>query len=178
MFWGKNIKSGETVVIGDSENEGKYLNIRSANLVNGDEQKYILSIIYKKETFQLLTFDSKHECYTPELTFEIEKGMKLKLEGGKKGYVSITGNVEALDGEGGEQEEKKEMQNESEHEHEQREHEREHVVEEVQHEKEEEDIELDEDEDVIGDDGDDGEGNVEVKHDEEKQNEDKNVKAQ
>ena len=97
MFWGKNIKVNETVALDTEALLEKYLTIQTATLKESDESKYFLTIINKGESFQICCLDSKNNYTSISSSFIVEKGMKLKVEGGKKGTISLTGYVESLE---------------------------------------------------------------------------------
>ena len=99
MFWGHNLKSGETFIIEDKRaNEDTVINITNASLNTSpdDKSKYTLNIIKNGESFQLCTLDHNKDSFSLNLTFQID-GAKLNLKGGNKGVVSITGFLEKFD---------------------------------------------------------------------------------
>ena len=96
MFWGKNIKSGETFSF-DSDKSilDQDLNITNISLSDGmDNTKYFLKITNNGQTYQLCSLDKNRDSITSSLSFNVKKGMKLSVKGGNKGTVSITGFVE------------------------------------------------------------------------------------
>ena len=97
MFWGKNIKVNETVQLDTSELLTKCLSIQTATLKDCDDSKYYLTITNKNENFILCGLDSRNNYTNLSSQFIVEKGMKLKVEGGKKGMISITGFIEGID---------------------------------------------------------------------------------
>ena len=107
MFWGKNIKVNETVDI-DTEFIGQFLTIQTATLKDCDNSQYYLSIISKNDSFKLCCLNQHRIFSIVSSTFTIEKGMKLKLEGGKKGFISLTGFVENVNEEDKEEDEEEE----------------------------------------------------------------------
>ena len=107
MFWGHNLKSGETFIIEDKRaNEDTVINITNASLntTQDDKSKYTLNIIKNGESFQLCTLDHNKDSFSLNLTFQID-GAKLNLKGGNKGIVSVTGFLEKFDLEEEEEEE-------------------------------------------------------------------------
>ena len=54
MFWGKNIKGGETIELDVNNMEGKILNLKSVALNEGEVNgKMTIIIVKKKRKFQL-----------------------------------------------------------------------------------------------------------------------------
>ncbi len=96
MFWGKNIKSGETYSFDtDKSVLEQNLNITNISLSEGlDNTKYFLKIVSNGQTYQLCSLDKKNDSITSSLCFIVKKGMKLAVKGGNKGVVSVTGFVE------------------------------------------------------------------------------------
>ena len=107
MFWGKNIRVNETVDI-DTEFIGQFLTIQTATLKDCDNSQYYLSIISKNDSFKLCCLNQHRIFSIVSSTFTIEKGMQLKLEGGKKGYISLTGFIENVNEEDKEEDEEEE----------------------------------------------------------------------
>ena len=99
MFWGKNIKSGETYSFDtDKTILDKNLNITNISLSEAlDNTKYYLKIVNKGQTYQLCSLDKNKDSITSSLTFAVQEGMKLMVKGGNKGVVSVTGYVETFD---------------------------------------------------------------------------------
>ena len=98
MFWGKNIKSGETFSF-DSEksNLDQQLNITNISLSEPlDNTKYYLKFTNNGQTYQLCSLDKNKDSITSSLTFTIKKGMKLSVKGGNKGTISVTGFLESF----------------------------------------------------------------------------------
>ena len=98
MFWGKNIKSGETFSF-DSEksNLDQQLNITNISLSEPlDNTKYYLKFTNNGQTYQLCSLDKNKDSITSSLSFTIKKGMKLSVKGGNKGTISVTGFLESF----------------------------------------------------------------------------------
>ena len=107
MFWGHNLKSGETYKIENkNSSEETIINITNASLntTKEDNSKYTLSIIKNGESYQLCTLDNSKDTYSLNLTFQIGN-TKLSLKGGNKGIVSVTGFLENFESENDESEE-------------------------------------------------------------------------
>ena len=101
MFWGHNLKSGETYKIENkNSSEETIINITNASLntTKEDNSKYTLSIIKNGESYQLCTLDNSKDTYSLNLTFQIGN-TKLSLKGGNKGIVSVTGFLENFESE-------------------------------------------------------------------------------
>ena len=101
MFWGKNLKSGETYSL-DSEKRyiEKILNITNISLSEAlDNTKYHIKIIEKNNSFQLCTLDKSKDSISTSLSFFIKPGMKLSVKGGKTGVISFVGFIENFDDE-------------------------------------------------------------------------------
>ena len=109
MFWGKNIKVNDTVQLDTSELLTKCLSIQTATLKDCDDSKYYLTITSKNESFILCGLDSRNNYTNLSSQFIVEKGMKLKVEGGKKGMISITGFIEGVDDDELDEEESEEV---------------------------------------------------------------------
>ena len=76
----------------------KILNLKSVALNEGEVNgKMTIIIVKKNESFNLVSIDTRKDSAMLDLTFVIEKGMKIKVNGDKKGTVSITGFIETLD---------------------------------------------------------------------------------
>ena len=99
MFWGKNIKSGETYSFDtDKTILDKNLNITNISLSEAlDNTKYYLKIVNKGQAYQLCSLDKNKDSITSSLSFAVQEGMKLMVKGGSKGVVSVTGYVETFD---------------------------------------------------------------------------------
>ena len=98
MFWGKNIKAGETYSFDtDKSIVDQILNITNISLSEAaDNTKYFLKIVNNGQTYQLCSLDKNKDSITSSLSFTVKEGMKLTLKGGNKGVVSITGFLETF----------------------------------------------------------------------------------
>ena len=95
MFWGHNIKSGESFAIDTPKTLGKNLNLTNLSLMDGlENSKYSISIENNGQNYQLCTLDTNRDSMSLSLTFEVKKGMKISMKGPNKGKISITGFVE------------------------------------------------------------------------------------
>ena len=96
MFWGKNIKSGESYSLDSDKNLlTKNLNITNISLSDAlDNTKYFLKITNKGQTYQICSLDKNKDSITSSLSFTVTKDLKFSVKGGNKGIVSITGFVE------------------------------------------------------------------------------------
>jgi len=94
MFWGANLKSGQSYDFKGLQ--GKLLTFSTACLNNtSDEGKYFVSITNKNQTYNLTSLQKeKHESSSIQNTLLIENGMKLSISGGAKGDVAVTGYIE------------------------------------------------------------------------------------
>ena len=107
MFWGKNIKSGETVSL-DSDKTilDKILNLTNISLSEAlDNTKYYVKIINEGKTFQLCSLDKNNDSVTTSLAFTVKEGMKFSVKGGSKGIISLVGFTENFNEEENELEE-------------------------------------------------------------------------
>ena len=98
MFWGQNIKSGESFSFdSDKSMIGKILDITNISLSDAIENtKYFLKFTNNNQTYQLCSLDKKKDSITSSLAFKIQEGMKLSVKGGNKGMVSIVGFIETF----------------------------------------------------------------------------------
>ena len=93
MFWGKNIKSGETYSFDKEANEN--LNITNISLSDAlDNTKYYVKMTNNGQTYQLCSLDKNRDSILSSLSFIVKKGMKLSVKGGNKGTVSLVGFIE------------------------------------------------------------------------------------
>lgn len=89
MFWGRNIKGGETIELFNPLYENNILNITSVSLQakDKDDTKYIVSIINKNEVFQICTLDQRKDTVNLTMSFSITKGIKIKIEGASATHI-------------------------------------------------------------------------------------------
>ena len=99
MFWGKNIKSGETYSFDkDASILDENLNITNISLSDAlDNTKYYLKITNNGQTYQLCSLDKNKDSISSSLSFIVKKGMKLTVKGGNKGTVSLIGFIEKFE---------------------------------------------------------------------------------